>query len=336
MSIQREDVVNCYRYILGRAPESKSVVDEHIKTCHSIDDLRMKFLTSDEFGRTFCHIANKPQDIPMQVFDFASPPMEIEDCTDSELENIFQRIQKEWKKFGKENPFWSVLTHDQYKNENINEETKAQFYESGKIEAKAIVATLNRNGFLSDGNVHGGGTDGLKNCTVIEYGCGCGRVTKTLATIFKKVIALDISDGNLDVARREVKSSNVEFRLIENMHDYESLPKADVVYSRIVLQHNCPPVMEYLLNSMFRVLSDDGMAFFQIPTYKYGYKFSYDLYVNEKEHMEMHAFPQSKIFKIANRNFCFPCEVFQDNWIGEWGISTSFVFKKAGRPNQLP
>ena len=224
--------------------------------------------------------------------------------------------------------FFSVLTHDEYKKDNINQKTKEKFYESGREEAKGIVATLARNDFYGIQSVHRGGTDILSEKRVVEYGCGCGRVTKSLAKIFKHVTAVDISDGNLKIAREEVPDFNIDFRLIKSMHDYEEIPKADVVYSRIVLQHNCPPVIEYLLDSMFHVLKNHGMIFFQVPTYQDGYGWEYTKYMEEIEHMEMHAFPQLKIFELAQKNSCVPCEVFQDGWTGNWGISTSFVFRK--------
>lgn len=48
--VSEKDVVDCYRCILGRMPESKEVVLERAKTVQGFDDLRESFLMSEEFS----------------------------------------------------------------------------------------------------------------------------------------------------------------------------------------------------------------------------------------------------------------------------------------------
>jgi len=43
---------------------------------------------------------------------------------------MFARIVEQWSALGESEPFWSVLSHDRFRVQNI-EKTKAEFYVSG-------------------------------------------------------------------------------------------------------------------------------------------------------------------------------------------------------------
>ncbi len=49
MSVTRDEVVNAYRFILGRYPESVEVVRVSYETMNDFDSLRKKMLISKEF-----------------------------------------------------------------------------------------------------------------------------------------------------------------------------------------------------------------------------------------------------------------------------------------------
>lgn len=149
-----------------------------------------------------------------------------------------------------------------------------------------------------------------------------------MADIFKTVYAIDISRGNLDVAQKYVNSGNIKYQMLEKLSDYEKLPDVDVMYSVQVLQHNCPPVIEYMLSVLMKKIRSGGILMFQVPTYDEGYEFSYERYANRPEGMDMHVIPQSKIFKIAYENGMLPLEVYPYKCTGRNDNSTMFVFEK--------
>lgn len=257
-------------------------------------------------------------------FSYLGRKMQIDICNKEQIEKIFERTQRTWKAFGEEDPYWSVVTHDEFKAQNINEESIEKFYAQGKKEIIKINAILKRNNKIKNWS-------DLKNLNIIEIGCGCGRITKKLVRLFKKVTAVDISNGNLEIAKQAITEKNVEFRLITNVDDYSKLPKADVVYSYIVLQHNSPPVIEYIINSMLQCLKSHGIAIFQVPTYKSDYQFHYNQYIDEEiktDRVEMHVLPQRRIFEIAYHNACIPLEVHPDDSTGQADESRVFVFEK--------
>lgn len=256
-------------------------------------------------------------------FSMCSDKMQIEDCNDEQLTAIFNRTRKTWSQLGSSQPYWSVLTDKKFLLENMDEKEKIEFYESGRGSCKAIIQTLIRNDVIKDKSA-------AKDLEIIEIGCGTGRVTKHLAQMFKKVTAIDVSKGNMEVAASVVQDMNVSFCLFEGIEDYNNLPKADIVYSIIVLQHNVPPVIKCILNAMLRALKPGGIAYFQVPTYQELYEFRFEEYMADSHlgKIEMHPLSQKSIFEIAYVNGCIPMEVYQDKLCSPDNYSCTFVMKK--------
>ncbi len=276
-----------------------------------------------EFGNKIIDIAEEEKKIG-SGFSYLGRKMQIDICNREQIEKVFERTQKIWRAFGEQDPYWSVVTHDEFKSQNINKESIDKFYAQGQREIVKITSILKRNNKIENWS-------DLKNLDIVEIGCGCGRITKKLARLFKKVMAIDISKGNLEIAKQAVTDKNVEFFLMTNVDDYGKLPKVDVVYSYIVLQHNCPPVIEYIITSMLQCLKSHGTAIFQVPTYKGDYQFDYNRYINEEirtDMVEMHVLPQKRIFEIAYDNGCIPLEVHPDDSTGQADESRLFVFEK--------
>jgi trans-aconitate methyltransferase len=173
-----------------------------------------------------------------------------------------------------------------------------------------------------------------KSC--LEFGCGLGRVTRWLSDRFESVIGCDISRAHLKEAEKYLSAqaiSNVTFFQINQVEDIKKLPKADVVFSVIVLQHNPPPVIELILHQLIKVLNPGGVAYFQLPTYLQGYHFSLKEYLaneGEQREIEMHYLPQWKVFEIVQQEGGKILEVCEDAWTGcrYKEVSNTFLVEK--------
>lgn len=256
-------------------------------------------------------------------FSMNSDRLSIEDCNSGQLKTIFDVTRQTWSQLGNTQPYWSVLTDRKYLLKNMGEEERQEFYRSGRKNCEAIVQTLVRNNIIQN-------RDKAKLLDITEIGCGTGRVTMHLAQTFRKVTALDVSAGNMKIASAVVQNENTSFQLVHGIEDYNSLPRTDIVYSIMVLQHNVPTVIEYILNAMLKSLNDGGVAIFQVPTYREAYEFCFDEYMNDSSigRMEMHLLPQKKIFETAYKNGCIPMEVYQDGFSGQDDFSCTFVMRK--------
>ena len=221
------------------------------------------------------------QAAPLPVF---TPPLKVDTSADADaLRQLWQSVRLTWESLGDERPFHSVLTEQQYLPDRIGE-TEAQFWESGRAEAEQLAHYLGSIGFAS-----------CKDLTVIEYGCGVGRVTVPLAAIAKEVIGYDISEPHLQLARqRALALGRTNIRLIALGDLPAAFEPCDAFYSKIVLQHNPPPIIGYLLRMLIRSLRRGGVGVFQVPTYYAGYRFDLHSALQSPQHsdMEMHCYPQ--------------------------------------------
>lgn len=78
-------------------------------------------------------------------------------------------------------------------------------------------------------------THSSENLTALDLGCGDFHVGSCIYPLFKKYIAADIVPVLVESHRKKHVASNLEFQCIDGIDD--SLPAADVIFVRQVLQH---------------------------------------------------------------------------------------------------
>ncbi len=317
-ALTRDDVISAYRLYLDREPENEQVIEEHLRKCSSPQALRDNFIYSTEFRQK-----NPALHFPVLIGD--EPAMSIEStCAPDQLQKLFDHVQSTWQRLGETEPHWSVVIAEQYRQSNIDK-NRVEFYATGRPHVTQLFGSLERNGV---------DFGGFKSC--LDYGCGVGRITRHLAEQFEQVFAYDISLAHLRCAEDYFvtqKISNVELQQLRRVQDVAALPKVDVAYSMIVLQHNPPPVIGYIIDGLLRSLNPGGVAFFQVPTYRLGYNFSVANYLVtdlSKNEMEMHVLPQSRIFEIVYGAGGRVLEVMDDGWTGirYKEVSNTFVVQK--------
>jgi SAM-dependent methyltransferase len=166
-----------------------------------------------------------------------------------------------------------------------------------------------------------------------EFGCGLGRVTSHIHKYFGRVIACDISPSHLVIARNALRQRdirNVELRQAIG-GDFGMIERFDLWFSRLVLQHNTPPLIALILKRALSLIKPGGIAMFQVPTGAPGYQFKVEEYMRglgPTESFEMHALPQQVIFQIAKRAGCRILEQREDGSSGPPWASFSFVLRK--------
>jgi SAM-dependent methyltransferase len=250
------------------------------------------------------------------------PPLYIEKTED--LNDIFAHIKTVWEHFGKTEPYWSVISSDNFRLAEIHK-SRNDFNESGRDNVDTLFNSLKRN--MID-------PSSLKTC--LEYGCGIGRVTYWLSQRFEKVIGYDISTSHIELAEKYLQDrdiKNVTLYKIRKPLDISNFPKVDLVYSVIVLQHNPPPIIRLIIKELLKALNPGGIAFLQVPTYRLGYHFNVLEYMTKEvngNRVEMHFLPQNEIFEIIDGGNARILEVLEDNWIGlsDGDRSNTFIIQK--------
>lgn len=158
-----------------------------------------------------------------------------------------QSIKSFWDQAADENPYWYVSSYGPYGADRDPEE----FWASGQ----AIWGDVKR----ATGYAPGAGD------TVVEIGCGVGRLTRAIAPEVGRLIALDISERMLTIAR-QANLGNVDFRMAEGF----ALPgipdeSVDLALAYCVFQHlpSYAALMSYLTD-MHRVTKPGGIIAFTV------------------------------------------------------------------------
>ena len=248
----------------------------------------------------------------------SAPPMAFDaGCTPEGKQALWDQLAATWSSLGEQEPYWSVLTEERFRATDMNPAALSSFHETGEEEVRRLNAWLRRAGWtLGPGAV----------CA--EYGCGVGRITRSLARQFGQVLGFDISAPHLAVARAQMAAedlANTDFVQVRQPADLARLDAIDLFYSIISLQHSPPPIILDVLTRAFSGLRPGGCAFFQLPTYGLGYSYGPDY--QHRNEMEMHCVPQRVVLDLAHRAGLMVAEV-QPDWCvgrpGEW-ISNTFL-----------
>lgn len=315
--LDRGQIVACYRAMLGREPESETVIQSRLDSGMTLEVLINSILQSPEYLNKL----KKVQFNPRQHLN-VSTPVDIQVTGQpKQMQVLLNHMKNVWTTYGTKDPYYSVLTNEIYKSSVIDEKSIESFYKEGLNHFNLINKIINKNSIFIR-NEH----------TILDFGCGLGRVGSHFALMCEHYIGVDISKPHLTQAKMYFNSigiANYEFMLLEKFLKLQEI--ADLIFSVIVLQHNPPPVIGYLIDQMCRALKPGGTLLFQVPTSLAAYKFDLKNYLTNLPSegiMEMHAFPQKEVFKIFRNHGLQPVEVFEHDMIGPIGESTIFVAVK--------
>lgn len=223
----------------------------------------------------------------------------------------FDQLQITWKNFGNSEPFWSVLTQEQYKFHNINDNNSKEFYQTGEDTIEFFENILQKYNYS------------FKNKIVLDFGCGVGRLTKPLTHLASKVYGMDISETHLNYAKQQDKIT--EFFLVDNFETLPEVPfKPNIILSLIVLQHSRPQLIAHYINLLINSLEKDGIALLHIP---YNIP-NYHEVDNQVDVMEMHFLPKFMVQTIVKLNDCIILDKVETNFCGGDIKDCVYVIKK--------
>ena len=308
-----EEVALCYRVVLGRMPENPDVLNQWATSGLSLEQMLRAFMNSEEFLSKTASASIAPfYRSPVQTVD-TDPSPEL-------LDAMFERVRKQWSALGEFEPYWSVLTQNKYKAGEIAA-NKNEFHETGRQTAELIDEFTKRSRL-----------DLPRRGICLELGCGVGRVTRYLSERFDKIIAVDVSSGNLQIARQymaEEKVGNVEFIQVKSISDFDELQGFDFLFSTIVLQHNPPPIQKVILDKLLKAVAVGGGCLFQVPTELPGYSFQANKYLSSAPpDLEMHSLPMPIVLQLLQKHKLTIREVRPDSWTQTSGSFTFFAYPK--------
>ncbi|WP_158264898.1 class I SAM-dependent methyltransferase [Blastopirellula marina] len=141
------------------------------------------------------------------------------------------KTDQAWKQWGEVDPYFGVMTEEKFRAGNLNDQSRQEFFQSGQQMVDHVLE-------MCRGHVR----PDFDPKTVLDYGCGVGRMAISFARGAESVTGIDVSEGMLTEATANTKqmgADNVRLLRIEG----STLPvqeKFDLVHCYIVLQH-IPP-----------------------------------------------------------------------------------------------
>ena len=184
-----------------------------------------------------------------------------------ELNSVFVAHSIEWSLMGRDDPWWSVLTNPRFKQatptDQLNTSQKNAFYKTGLSHVDS---------FLDWSGIKSAGSD-TTQMSVLDFGCGLGRIAFALASRFGKVACVDQSMYHLKLARNEWRgrTTNVKLDSIDFVLSSPDLLGAlagrtfDAVHSVIVLQHMVSPLQTVYIEQLCDALKIGGRGWLHIP-----------------------------------------------------------------------
>jgi 2-polyprenyl-3-methyl-5-hydroxy-6-metoxy-1,4-benzoquinol methylase len=161
-----------------------------------------------------------------------------------------------WERFGREDPYYAVLTHPRFRKAALNEELRAEFFDSGRLHVEKVLATAER---------HFGAAAG--RAAALDFGCGVGRLVIPLSRYFSKVTGVDISASMLEEAQRNCAAREVVNAEFVQSDDELSRIRGeyDFIHSVIVMQH-IPVSRGYrIIERLLAHLSTNGIVALHFP-----------------------------------------------------------------------
>ncbi len=156
-------------------------------------------------------------------------------------------IKSFWNRAAQENPYYYVSSYGPYDADRDMDE----FWASGRTIWNDVKRSINYSPSPTD--------------TVVEIGCGVGRLTRAISPEVGRVVSFDISENMLDIAR-QANLSNVDFRLAEGF-TLPSIPDTSIelTLAYCVFQHlPSEDALKTYLREMYRVLKPGGIMAFTL------------------------------------------------------------------------
>ncbi len=164
---------------------------------------------------------------------------------------------KDWTRVAEENPYWGVLSDEEFRGVALSEENSTRFFASGE---KYITDLL---GFARHHVV-----PGFQIKRGLDFGCGVGRLLRPLAKVSEEAVGVDIAPKMLELTAANLAAAGITNATAVLGDDTLSAVtgRFNFVNTYIVLQH-IPPERGILLIRRLLQLLDVGGVFSLQMTY---------------------------------------------------------------------
>lgn len=160
---------------------------------------------------------------------------------------------EDWKLISQTNPYWGVLTAEEYKTENLTSDTLNEFYATGETYIAQLYGEIE----------HYFGPFNPKRA--IDFGCGVGRLLAPIARRGPFAIGIDVAPEMCNIASKYLTSIGLtQFETSTNL----PAEPVDWVNSYIVFQHIPPRIGYAILGKLWKLLNPGGVISLHLPAFR--------------------------------------------------------------------
>ncbi|MDD5638727.1 MAG: class I SAM-dependent methyltransferase [Candidatus Pacebacteria bacterium] len=240
------------------------------------------------------------------------------------MNNFLKQSEKNWNNLAEEDPFWAILSDPSKKGKKWKIE---DFFESGEKEINELFNWLNKNKV----NVNFG--------RALDFGCGVGRLSNSLSSMFLQVYGVDISSKMIELARRYSRYPENKLCFLVNKVDNLDIFQDnffDFIYTNITLQHIKQDFALKYIDSFLKKIKKDGIVVFQVESFKKNIagtckdflKTVLNPIINllRKNRINMYYIDVQKINKLILRNNCRVLLVDKKEIETTYGTIFSYIY----------
>jgi len=168
-----------------------------------------------------------------------------------------------WEAWGKQDPYFGVITDPKFRKAALTPEAVKEFFDSGHVHTDFVMQMIRQHI-----------DPGFQPQTVLEFGCGVGRLVVPFAKTAGEVVGMDISVAMLQEARKNCEAHGVaNVRLALSDDDLSQLTgRFDLIHSCIVFQHIPPARGRAIFGRLLQHLPIGGVGAIQFTYSKAHYE----------------------------------------------------------------
>jgi SAM-dependent methyltransferase len=160
-----------------------------------------------------------------------------------------------WEEWGRRDPYFGVITDPKFRTGTFDEDAKREFLASGESHVSFVLSTIRKHF-----------DPGFAPRTVLDFGCGVGRLLLPFAKVAEEVVGLDVSPSMLREAQLNCDEQHLRnVSLLRSDDDLSTLTGVfDLIHSFIVFQHIPAERGRALFSGLLQHLGVGGVGAIQL------------------------------------------------------------------------
>ncbi len=168
---------------------------------------------------------------------------------------MIRDTDRDWSRIAEENPYWGVLSEDQFRGAELTPDNEARFYASGQTFLDDLLGFVRRH-IEPSFTIRRG----------LDFGCGVGRLLLPIARDSQEAVGVDVAPKMLELSTRNLLAAGITNAAAVCGDDELSqvIGTFNFVNSYIVLQHIPPERGMILIRRLLSLLEIGGVFSLQM------------------------------------------------------------------------